>query len=315
MKKKIINKIIAAKIKNWTDSIEDESVREAVKKDVIVTGGCICSMLLNESISDFDVYFKTLKTAELVTKYYLGKFAENPPPAFAGGDKKVEIYYEMHDDRVKIIVKSAGVAGEESGKEKYAYFEMEPSNQEAYVDSSFEQIADNEDEISENPEEMVKAAGGDQAPKYRPVFLSTNAITLSNKIQIIIRFIGEPDKIHENYDYVHCTNYWTPDEGVVLRSDALEAILTRELRYVGSKYPLCSIIRARKFIKRGWTINAGQFVKMCMQLNEMDLTNLTVLEDQLTGVDVAYFIQVLDAIREKKDLSSAYVIEIIDRIF
>ena len=52
----------------------------------------------------------------------------------------------------------------------------------------------------------------------------------------------EPDQLHENYDFVHCTNYWTSwNNELVLRKEALEALLARELRYVGSKYPLCSI--------------------------------------------------------------------------
>jgi hypothetical protein len=57
----------------------------------------------------------------------------------------------------------------------------------------------------------------------------------------------------------------------VLRAEALESILTKELRYVGSRYPLCSVIRTRKFLARGWTINAGQYVKMCFQISQLDL--------------------------------------------
>lgn len=89
--------------------------------------------------------------------------------------------------------------------------------------------------------------------------MSTNAITLSHRLQIVNRFYGKPDEIHDNYDFVHCTNYWTSwDSELVLRPAALEALLTRELRYVGSKYPVCSLIRVRKFTARGWSINAGQ---------------------------------------------------------
>ena len=152
---------------------------------------------------------------------------------------------------------------------------------------------------------------------YRPVFLSTNAITLAGRIQIIIRFYGTPEQIHENYDYVHCTNWWTKKAGVVLNQPALESLITRELRYVGSKYPICSIIRMRKFIKRGWTVNAGQILKMCMQVSDLDLEDLATLKDQLTGVDVAYFMEVIESLRAKDSVrvDSAYLLEIIDRMF
>lgn len=165
------------------------------------------------------------------------------------------------------------------------------------------------DEFKKNPP---------QKSKYRPVFLSSNAITLSNKIQLTIRFYGAPDEIHKNYDFVHCTNYWVAKTGeLVVTKEALEVLITRELRYQGSLYPLCSIIRTRKFLKRDWTINAGQYLKMCLQVAQLDLTDPRVLEDQLVGVDVAYFAELLRAVNEKspEKLEAAYIVEIIDRMF
>ena len=127
-----------------------------------------------------------------------------------------------------------------------------------------------------------------------------------------------PDTIHENYDFVHCMNYWTSWDGELkLRPESLESLLSKELRYVGSKYPLCSIIRTRKFIQRQWTINAGQYLKMAMQLGDLDLNDVTVLEEQLTGVDAAYFNEIIRAIRDKDEsrVDRAYLMELIDRIF
>ena len=107
----------------------------------------------------------------------------------------------------------------------------------------------------------------------------------------------------------------------MLNIEALEAIMNKELLYVGSKYPLCSIVRTRKFINRGWTINAGQYLKMCMQLNDLDLKNVNVLEDQLVGVDSGYFHMLIDALRSKQNddpsfqVNNTYVAAIVDKIF
>ena len=157
---------------------------------------------------------------------------------------------------------------------------------------------------------------------YRPIFLTSNAITLSNKIQLVIRFFGSPEKIHENYDFVHCTNYWYSKTGeLVLNQAALESLLSKELYYVGSKYPLCSLIRTRKFIKRGWNINAGQYLKMAMQLNELNLRDVETLEEQLIGVDITYFQMLIEALNERKEKNkdfaydSGYIATIVDRIF
>ena len=113
-------------------------------------------------------------------------------------------------------------------------------------------------------------------------------------------------------------NYWECETGTLhLRPEALEALLSRTLVYAGSRYPLCSVIRSRKFVERGWRINAGQYLKMAMQISDLDLLDHTVLEEQLTGVDVAYFTEIVNKIREKnpEKVDAAYLTEIINRLF
>lgn len=157
-----------------------------------------------------------------------------------------------------------------------------------------------------------------QTEKHEPIYFSSNAITLSGQIQIIVRFFGPPQEVHKNFDFVHCTCYWTSwDKVLVTPEKALQAILTKELIYVGSKYPICSLIRIRKFIQRQWTINAGQILKMVMQASELDLKDPNVLQDQLVGVDSAYFMTLIKAIEDQKveRVSATYISTIIDRIF
>lgn len=302
MKKKTINKIINKKFNEFVNSIDNDNVKELVKKNSIVTGGCIASMLLKEEVKDFDVYFKNKDTAFAVAKYYVAKFlAKNK---LKSDVNPVSVGVEDINGRIKIVIKSAGIASEESGDNVYKYFEgHEPSEGEEYVENI----------IKETDEEKGQ---------YKPVFLSANAITLSDKVQIIIRFYGEHNEIHGNYDFVHCTNYWQSDEEKLnLNQPALEAILAKELCYIGSKFPICSIIRTRKFIKRGWNINGGQYLKMIYQVSKLDLNNFEVLEDQLTGVDVAYFHELIDALKKHKEsekefqLEYGYLAAIIDKIF
>lgn len=312
MRAKNIKSIISKKVQEWTDSIEHEPLRELVKKNVIVTGGCIASMLLGEKVKDFDIYLRSYDTAKALAEYYLSKFQSTKK---AGIETKLTLIEE--DGRLKIIVKSAGIASEEGTDTPYQYFENAPEGEASkYVD----EIITEPDEIEDKYEETEKLAQEttDNKKKYRPVFLTTNAITLSDRIQIVIRFQGEPDQIHENYDFVHCTNYWTSwDNNLVLRPKALEALLARELVYVGSRYPICSVVRLRKFIQRGWHVNAGQIVKMALQIGELNLKDFKVLEDQLTGVDTAYFIELIAKVKAHNpdQVDSAYLCEVIDRIF
>lgn len=314
MKAKTIKAVLRKKIDEWIASIEDEALRELVKKETVVTGGAIASMLLREPVNDFDVYFLTKETTKRVAEYYCSKFN---PTTRKGIPCKTTIQ-EDDDGRIRIVIKSAGIASEDGTEKPYEYFEAQPEGQaQGYVAAIMKDSGEIQDTYEET-EALAQQTEDDGKPKYRPVFLSTNAITLSHRIQIVIRFYGQPDQIHENYDYVHCTNYWKSDDGeLVLRPAALEALLTKELRYVGSKYPVCSVIRLRKFMARGWTVNAGQILKILMQVSALDLTDIAVLQDQLTGVDSAYFLEVISKLKEKdpEKVNTAYLIEIIDRMF
>ena len=152
---------------------------------------------------------------------------------------------------------------------------------------------------------------------YDLIYITANAITLTDSVQIVTRFTGEPKDIHHNYDFIHATNYWTFDEGLIVNVEAMCSLITKELRYSGSRYPLCSVIRTRKFISRGWSVTAGQYLKMIMQLNDLNLKNINVLREQLIGVDSAYFTMFLNAIsgESEGDFSATYLCKVIDEVF
>lgn len=349
MKAKTISKNIQEKTTDWLSTLPLE-LAEKVSKKIVVTGGSIASMFLKEPVNDYDMYFKDINTAILISQHYCQEWIKNFDAAKSGVssgmipylrlefmdersyNKAVEYFkvteegtnsqylkVVIHPDnpsilnletflqencvRVEIYIKSSGFLGENPDCE-YKYFEAErPEDAGEYIENSLK----SEEVESEDD-------------KYRIVFLSSNAITLSNKVQLVIRFFGEPSEIHDTYDFIHATNYWEPVKGLVTNQKALEALLSKELVYSGSKYPLASIFRTRKFIKREWTCHVGNFVKMAMQLNEMNLCDPVVLEEQLTGVDAAYLHQIISAVKSKRkedptfQFNSAYICELCDRM-
>lgn len=289
MNSKNIKKSLKNKIEDWLKNISSERIKEIIKENAIVTGGAIVSLLNGEKPNDYDIYFKNKSAVSEIAKYYAKLWNDTH-------DKKVEIIEE--NKRIQCFIRSSGAVIEEG---------------ENGIDDETEE----ESYVEETEEEKEV-----ENPKYRPRYFSTNAISLSNDIQIVIRFYGNVEEIHKNYDYVHCTcSYDYKTNEVNLPSRALEAIINKELIYTGSKYPLCSIIRSRKFLKRGWHINAGQYLKMCLQLNELDLKDMKVFKDQLTGVDSAYFNEAIEMIIKKQEedtnfkIDNTYLFEIINRIF
>jgi hypothetical protein len=316
LKSKTIKSIIRRKLDMWLDTIKDEELRALCRKEAVVTGGCISSMLLGQKVNDFDVYFRTKETVRRVADYYVKQFKGRKK---AQGGVEYDCYVEeLKDtqgrDRVRIVVKSAGVANAGQSSD-YQYFEqMADHDAGQYVAEAFDPLSDVKDIADGIKDELAKM----QCEPYAAAFLSSNAISLNGKIQLVLRFYGDPDQIHESYDFVHCMNYYeSGTSSLTLRPEALEALLSKTLVYKGSQYPLCSVIRSRKFVERGWRINAGQYLKMAMLISTLDLTDHITLEEQLTGVDVAYFAEVIAKIKDKdpEKVDAAYLTEIIDRMF
>jgi len=307
-KSKSIRKILKAKLDSWINSVDDIDVKSLLRRDVIVTGGSITSMLMGEEIKDFDVYFKTLETTKAVAEYYCKKFLELNKDWSVGKDYDPQVKVS-EDGRVTIMVRSSGVAQSDDAEDTPEF---------AYEHSLGEGGADNvADYILKQ-----QATEEDKKQKYRPVFLSANAITLTDKIQLVIRFYGTPDEIHRNYDFEHCKNvYDLATDQLILKSSALEAVLSKTLHYTGSLYPICSLFRMRKFIERGWRISAGEILKMAWQVNDLDLNNPEVLRDQLTGCDQAYMnhlLVVMDQVRKDdpdRKIDSLYIVELVDKVF
>lgn len=303
MNSKNIKRHLKAKLKDWVKHIDDEAVKKTIEENTIITGGALVSLLTGETVHDYDVYFRTKDACIEVAKYYVDKWNkkhEDKPVSLLWGERLAQ---ETGEDNgaVKCFIKSKGIADEDEQADSSIAYNFESTAEE---------------------EESDAASDEGEKERYRPRFITSNAITLSDKIQIVTRFYGEVADIHKNYDFAHCTCAWSSwDNEVFLPVKALECINNKELYYVGSKYPLCSIIRTKKYIKRGYSINAGQYVKMCMQLNEVDLKDVKVLEEQLTGVDTTYFRMMIDELQKHKEESGCgsvditYAMELINKLF
>jgi hypothetical protein len=294
MQIKTIQKTIQNKLNEWIATIKDETLGKNVKENLLLSGGSITSMLLNIEVNDYDIYIKDMDILLKLTEYYT---KDVDGIVILDGRKKEDLIKEheaRYDNDIEEINNSYAIALKNLKSDQIKLF----------FNSAKGGMKVNE---NKKPEEL----------NYDPVFFSPNAISLSNNIQIVIRFNGDHETIHKTFDFIHATNYFTFENGLVTNKEALESILTKQLKYQGSLYPLTSIIRMKKFIKRQWNINAGEILKIMFQISELDLKNPDVLEDQLIGVDVAYFGKLIEILRgvDPTKLTSPYLNEIIDRVF
>lgn len=295
MLKKNIEKNISEKIADFVSSINDKTLAKKVEESVIVAGGCIVSMLLGEKPKDYDLYISDIDVLLELAKYYKEYFS---------------IKCDILDGRKKEELLSTDSDETSGRKNRYLICveNLHPEQIKLFPHGNNYNGVSIEQDV-ENP------------LRYAPTFVSPNAITLLNDVQIITRFTGAPAEILKNFDFAHTMNYYTKAEGLVLNQEALVCLLNKNLVYRGSKYPVTSLSRSKKFINRGFMIGHLEYLKIAFQISELDLTNLNTLEEQIIGVDVALTSDLIDTLRTKQQeepnwsLTSDYLVELIDKDF
>ena len=94
MKQKTINRIIRKKVSAWIKSITDESLRNELKENVLVSGGCITSLFLKENVNDYDIYIKSPEVLKRLCQYYVDEFSTH----IKSSVKDITLTVQDHED-------------------------------------------------------------------------------------------------------------------------------------------------------------------------------------------------------------------------
>lgn len=309
MKRKSIERMCREALEGWIASLPEE-LQKAAMDNAFIAGGAIASLFQDEPVNDWDIYLRTPEMAQAVAEHYV----ERMKNVVGLNTKMSNISVTAVDGRIKIKVQSSGIASVTSGKAEYDYFESQPpARGEDYVQTVTAAL-----DFEVNRSEITK--------DYSPVMLTSNAISLGHKtkdktpVQIILRFIGDPATVVKGFDWVHATNWFALREGLVLNTDAVACIALKELRYQATQYPLAAMLRSYKFVDRGWQRpHAGDMLVLTQQLVKLNWSDPATWEDQLIGVDFAYFGEVLNKInvllKEGKgmdEIISTYLVQIVE---
>lgn len=121
-------------------------------------------------------------------------------------------------------------------------------------------------ESADKVREYFSNVDTDEDSKFHVKLITNNAINLSDKIQLITRFYGIPDKVVDNFDWQHIKSYYTYPDKLSLDSEVYRLIVEKELVYTGSKYPLSSLLRVKKYAKKGWDISNKTMVHIALDI-------------------------------------------------
>lgn len=269
-----------------------------LKKHCFVSGGAITSLLIGENPNDFDIYIDDVNVLEKICFFYTNQWNNNHKMK-----KTFNIIKHIEDNQqyVEIQVQSSGIVKDED-------IDMDEQVDEYNVIPS--EIIDDIDNIKE------------QTKEYKIKYITSNALSLTNDIQIVCRFCGKPSEIFKNYDFIHTMQaYVRFNDELLLNTKSLTSIMSKRLEYNGSLFPICSLFRMRKFIQRGWTISSMEILKIAYQISKLDLDNIEILKGQLIGCDYFYMLSFCNALQKWREenpdieFNSEYMFELIENVF
>lgn len=161
------------------------------------------------------------------------------------------------------------------------------------------------------------------------VFKSENAISYQlkdedgkiHKVQVITKYkYTETTAFFKSFDFVHCMGLlrlWKDSDDLMnpykLKMEShpefLASIASREIRYSGSEYPIASLVRVLKYMRRGYTIRPIEMLKLGMACSRIQINDVTELKSHLMGVDVMYLIPFMKALDEDPNLQGMLIVD------
>ena len=296
-----IKKKCRLKIDELCDSIskEDKDLASELRRHCFVSGGAITSLLQGDEPNDYDIYIDDIDVLEKICNYYTLQWNKLHKRQRTFNVIKHTVEDGSNTDYVEIQVKSVGIAYEEGSEETTEDVDLPPKESV----EEFDNVRKNE-------------------KKYEIRCITSNAMSLSDDIQIVCRFCGNPEEIFKNYDFAHTKQSYVRNiDELMLNTESLVSIMSKRLIYTGSLFPVCSMFRVRKFIARGWTISSVEILKMAFQISKLDLSDINVLKEQCIGCDYFYmaaFIRELERWRESNpdtELNNEYMFELIEKVY
>lgn len=162
---------------------------------------------------------------------------------------------------------------------------------------------------SENMPDVYKRSMKDMMMTYQ----TTNAISFlycKRKFQVIKKFTGRPEEIFDHFDFTINMGAWMPDGVFWLYKDFFEDLAKRRLMInVNTFYPISTVVRVFKYIRKGYTIAGTEILKIMLQVHSLELSNFGVLKEQLEGIDTLFLKPLTDFLSKTEHAEQKYSFE------
>ena len=142
---------------------------------------------------------------------------------------------------------------------------------------------------------------------FKVVFTSPNAISYK-KDKICIQLIIIPEliglgyiKLLEEFDFTICMGAFSMEENKFYHAENfLTDLNERRLIFnIKAKYPMASMYRILKYIKKGYKVSGLEIVKIGLSIHNLKMVDYKDLRKQLMGIDTLFLKELTDDLLSK----------------
>lgn len=125
-----------------------------------------------------------------------------------------------------------------------------------------------------------------------------------HRVQFIKVVTGTPEEVIDTFDFTVCQAAYSWRQGFMFGREFMKHLAQRRLVFnIAAKYPICSLYRARKFIRRGFHFSGIEAIKLGLRIQALEIETYKQLREQLMGIDTLFLKDLTDSLKgqdEKK---------------
>ena len=124
----------------------------------------------------------------------------------------------------------------------------------------------------------------------------------NHRLQLIKAVMGTPEEIINDFDFTICQGAFHLERGFIFNDDFFQHLAQRRLVFnIHAKFPICSLYRTRKFIKRGFSLSGIEAIKLGLCIQALRLDTYKDLRAQLMGIDTLFLKDLTDSLRGEEE--------------
>ena len=122
------------------------------------------------------------------------------------------------------------------------------------------------------------------------------------RYQIIKIYTGTPKDVIAKFDFTVCQAAWSEQDKFTFGDGFFHHLAQRRLVVnVGTEFPISTLFRVRKYLRRGFTLSGIESIKLGLAIQKLEIKTTKELRRQIMGIDTLFLRELTDALKSDEE--------------